>query len=106
MAGAADALQEGRDAAGRADLADEVDAADVDAELQRGGADEGLQVAVLEALLDPQAALAREAAVVAGDVRLRRGARESWWATRSERRRVLTKTRVVLWARMRPARRS
>ena len=67
VAGAADALQEGRDAAGRADLADEVDAADVDAELQRGGADERLQVARLEALLDAQAAVARQAAVVARD---------------------------------------
>ena len=70
VAGAADALEEGRDAAGRADLADEVDAADVDAELEGGGGDEGLQLAGLEALLDAQTALAREAAVVAADVLL------------------------------------
>ncbi len=67
VAGAADALQEGRDAAGRADLADEVDAADVDAQLQRRGADQRLELAGLEALLDAQAAVAREGAVVAGD---------------------------------------
>ena len=45
VAGAADALQEGGDAAGRADLADEVDGADVDAELEGGGGDEGPQLA-------------------------------------------------------------
>ena len=70
VAGAADALQEDGDAAGRADLADEVDAADVDAELEGGGGDEGLEPAVLELLFDVQAAFAREAAVVAGDALL------------------------------------
>ncbi len=67
VTGAADALQEGRDAARRADLADEVDAADVDAELQGGGADQRLELALLEALLDAQTPVAGEAAVVAGD---------------------------------------
>ena len=94
VAGAADALQEGRDAARRADLADEVDAADVDAELQRGGGDERLQLAVLEALLDVEAALLREAAVVGGDVLLAE-ALGRLWATRSASRRVFTKTSVV-----------
>ena len=67
VAGAADALQEDGDAAGRADLADEVDAADVDAEFERSGGDEGFELAVLELLLDVEAAFAGEAAVVAGD---------------------------------------
>ena len=37
MSRAADPLQEAGDGTGRADLADEVDLADIDAELQRGG---------------------------------------------------------------------
>jgi hypothetical protein len=70
MAGAADALEEGGDGAGRADLDDEVDGADVDAELQGGRADEGAHLAVLEALLHPEAALTGEAAMVAGNFAL------------------------------------
>ena len=68
--GAPDALQEGADGAGRGDLADEVDGADVDAQFQGGGRDERAQVAALEPLLHLQAALLRERAVVAGDVLL------------------------------------
>ena len=67
VAGAADALEQGGDAAGRADLADEIDGADVDAELEGGGGDEGAQVAGLEALLDAQAAFLGDAAMVARD---------------------------------------
>ena len=67
MPGAADALQEDGDAAGRADLADEVDAADVDTEFERGSSHKGFEPAVLELLLDVEAAFAGEAAVVAGD---------------------------------------
>ena len=40
VAGAADALQEGRDRARRADLADQIDIADIDAELERRGRDQ------------------------------------------------------------------
>ena len=65
VAGAADALEEGRHAARRLELADEVDCADVDAELERGGRDERLHLAGLEALFEVEAALLREAAVVA-----------------------------------------
>ena len=67
VARAADALEEGRDAAWRADLADEVDGADIDAKLEGGGGDEGAEVTRLEALLDVQAAILGDAAVVAGD---------------------------------------
>ena len=42
VAGAADPLQEAGDRARRAELADEVDVADVDAELERGGRDQRL----------------------------------------------------------------
>ena len=40
VAGAPDALQEGRDRARRAELADQIDIADVDAELERSGGDQ------------------------------------------------------------------
>ena len=43
VAGAADALQERGDAVRRADLADEIDVADVDAELERRGRDQRLE---------------------------------------------------------------
>ncbi|CAJ3327660.1 Uncharacterised protein [Burkholderia pseudomallei] len=65
--GAPDALQERRDAARRAELADELDVADVDAELERGRGDEQLEFAVLQALLGVEAMFLREAAVVRGD---------------------------------------
>lgn len=64
---AADALQERRDAARRADLADEIDVADVDAEFERRGRDEQLQFAALQALLGVEAVLLRQAAVMRGD---------------------------------------
>ena len=67
VAGAADALQEGRDRARRAELADEVDVADVDAELERGGRDQRLEFAALEPLLGREAELLGHAAVMRGD---------------------------------------
>ena len=71
VSGAPDALHAARDRAGRLDLADEVDRAHVDAELERGGGHETGQVAGLQRLLDLAACLARERAVVrAGDRRL------------------------------------
>ena len=66
MVGAADALQERGDAARRADLADQLDRADVDAELERRGGDQRAQVAGAQAGLDPVAAVLRQAAVVGG----------------------------------------
>ena len=60
-------MQEDRDAARRADLADQVDAADVDAELEGGGGHQRFELAVLQLLLHVQASFAGEAAVVAGD---------------------------------------
>ena len=67
VVGAADALQERGDAAGRADLAHQLDRADVDAELERRGGDQRLQLAGAQAGLDPVAAVLRQAAVVGGD---------------------------------------
>src|SRR5206468_1721354 len=68
MAGAPDALQEARDRARRAELADEVDLADIDAELERGGRHQRLQGAALQALLGVEPLLLRHAAVMRGDV--------------------------------------
>ena len=52
-----DALQEGVDGARRADLTDQIHIADVDAELERGGRDQHLQLAALQALLRVEAPL-------------------------------------------------
>ena len=67
VVGPADALEEGGDAARRADLAHELHRADVDPELERRGRDERAQVAGAQPGLDPVATLLRQAAVVRGD---------------------------------------
>ncbi len=64
VARAADPLEERADDARRSDLADEVDRAHVDPELQRRRRDDGAHVARLQALLDHEAPLFREAPVV------------------------------------------
>jgi hypothetical protein len=66
VSGAADPLQKAVDGARRADLAHQVDIADIDAQLQRGGGDQHLQFAALEPLLGVQAQLLGQAAVVGG----------------------------------------
>ncbi|MNG98411.1 hypothetical protein D3C79_575530 [compost metagenome] len=55
VSGAADPLQQGRDRAWRSDLADQVDVADIDAQLQRCSGHQHLQLAVLQALFGIQA---------------------------------------------------
>ena len=55
VAGAADALHGDGNGARGADLADEVDVADVDAEFERGGGDQDLDLAALQALLGIEA---------------------------------------------------
>ena len=104
VAGAADALQEGRDAARRADLADEVDAADVDAQLQRGGGRPAPRSSPPLSRCSTRRRRSRERLPwwLATASSPRRSPR--WWATRSESRRVLTKTSVVRWARDRARR--
>ena len=67
MARAADPLQEARDRARRAELADEIDVADVDAQLERRGGDQRLQLAVLQPLLGVEPLLLGQAAVMRGD---------------------------------------
>ena len=68
VVGAPDPLEEGGDGARRADLAHELDRADVDAELERGGGHQGPQVAGAQAVLGPQAPVLGQAAVVGGDL--------------------------------------
>src|SRR5262249_29256271 len=67
MARAADALQEACNRARRAELTDEIDVPDIDAEFKRSGRDEGFQLAVLEPLLCGEPLLLRHAAVMRGD---------------------------------------
>jgi hypothetical protein len=68
VAGASHALHADGDGARGLDLADEVDGADVDAEFKRSRRDEHADFAVLQTMFGVEAELAREAAVVAGDV--------------------------------------
>ena len=68
VARAADPLQERGHAAGTADLARQIDRADIDAQLQRGGGHERAQVAGPEPGLHAQAAFLRERAVMGGHV--------------------------------------
>ncbi len=70
MAGPTDPLEEARDRARGAELADEIDFADVDAELERSGRDQRLQLPALQALLGVEPLLAGEAAVMGGDMGL------------------------------------
>lgn len=66
VAGAANPLQEGCDRTWRGNLADQVDVADVDAQLQRCGGHQYLQVAVFQALFRVQAQFLGQAAMVRG----------------------------------------
>ena len=68
VVGPADALEECGDSPGRADLADQLDRPDVDAQLEGGSGDEGPKVAGPEPLLDDPTARRGEAAVVGGDL--------------------------------------
>ena len=95
VARAPGALQEGRDGSRRSELADEVDVADVDAELERRRGKQHLEFAVLQSLLGIQAALLRHAPVVRHDLVTEPISSERWRAARSAMRRVFTKMSVV-----------
>ena len=102
----ADALEAPRDAAGRLDLADQVDRPHVDAQLERGRRDHGRELALLQGLLGRPALVQAQAAVVRpGDgsadasgrrSRVRRTPASSfrWAVSRSTTRRLLAKTIV------------
>ncbi len=70
MIGAAGALQEGGDGARRAELAHQLDIADVDAELQRRGCHQRTQSSALQSLLGIQTLLLGQTAVVRCNVLL------------------------------------
>ena len=70
VAGAADPLQPGGDRLRRLDLQHEVDRAHVDAQLEARGGDQARQLAGLQQVLDEQALLARQRAVVGARDRL------------------------------------
>ena len=72
----ADPLQEGRDRARRAKLADEIDIADVDPELERGGRHQRFQLAPFQPLLGRESQLLGHAAVMGGDRALAETLRE------------------------------
>ncbi len=67
VAGAPDALQQGRDAVRRGDLADQVDVPDVDAELERRRRDEHRELPLPQLLLRGEAHLLGKAAVMRRD---------------------------------------
>ena len=58
------------DGAGRAQLADEVDVADINVEFEGGGGNQGLELAVLEPLLGMEPLLLGEAAMMRCDILL------------------------------------
>ncbi len=70
MAGAPDPLQQAGDRPRRTQLADEIDIADVDAELERCGRDQGAKLAEFQTLLGGEAMLLRHAAVMGRHGRL------------------------------------
>ena len=63
-----DPLQQRRDAVGRADLADQIDVTDIDAELQRCRGDQRFERAALEAMLRVDARFLGQASVMRGDL--------------------------------------
>ena len=70
MARAADALEESCDRARRAELADQIDVADIDAELERGGGHHGGECAGFQPLLRVEPLFLGEAAVMRGNAHL------------------------------------
>ena len=68
MAGTAGALQESGDGTRRADLADQIHVADVDAQFQRRGGHQCPQLTALQPLFRVEALVTRKAAMMRGDV--------------------------------------
>ena len=67
VAGAPDPLQEHGDGTGRAELADQVDIADIDPQFQGCGRDQGLEFTLFQSLFGIQAVFLCQTAVVRGD---------------------------------------
>src|SRR5438270_3560288 len=70
VSGASYTLQHNRDLPWRADVAHEIDVANINAKLKRGGCDQGANFTISQAAFSSKAQLAREAAMVSGDVLL------------------------------------
>jgi hypothetical protein len=97
VAGAADPLQAGGHRLWRLHLQDQVDGAHVDAQLERARGHEARQLAGLELLLDDEALLAREGAVMGPRRSALSASSLRRSASRSAPRRLLTKTSVERW---------
>ncbi len=91
---APDALQGHRNRARRADLADQIDAADIDAQLERGGGHQRAQLARFEPVFGGEAQLSRQASVMRGDCIFSQPLAQVHARTRSASRRVFTKISV------------
>src|SRR6516164_2381670 len=76
MTGAANPLEKTRDRAGRPDLTDEVNIANVDAEFERGSGDQGPELTVLEPLLCIEPLVLGEAAMIGRHILLSEQVRE------------------------------
>ena len=94
VARTADPLQAARDRLRALDLDHEIDGAHVDPELEARGRDEARDPARLQVLLDHDPLLARQRAVVSARDLFLTPARSACTASRSARRRLLTKTIV------------
>ena len=105
VARAPDALQRHRDRARRADLEHQIHRADIDAEFERSRRDHRAQFAALQPRLGFQPQL-RDRLPWCGSTAFSPSRSASACATRSESRRVLTKTSVVRCARISSATRS
>ena len=75
MFGAPDALQKRGDGARRAELANEINRTDIDAELQRSRGDECFEFAALQSIFRIQAQLGGKTSVMRCRPRLRRAVR-------------------------------
>ena len=105
VARASDALQQRGDPVRRSDLADQVDVADIDAELERRRRDERLQLPGLQPRFGVEPLFLREAAVMRGHRILAEPVAEVPRQPLRQRR-VFTKTSVVRCAVTSAARRS
>src|SRR5207249_2669636 len=64
LSGSSDSLEQGRDRPSRAELAHQIDVADVDSELERGSCDQRFQLARFQSLFSRKPLLASKTAVM------------------------------------------
>ena len=110
VAGASDALQSGCDRARRADLANQINRADIDTKLERSGRNESSNFSGFQLIFRGEAELAREAAVMRGDrvfakalfEMMRHSFREAARVDEHERRAVLANEHRLRGCKSRP----